>query len=137
MDIINIYRNAYDAYIDVRAAWPGDTELFVPDNDGKPKVKQNAMLQAYDISAVLPFALGVGFYATDVWGENLEKYDLNSQIPLVIARNGLLLEQILETIAPLVNPDNQELIQAAIDKDLALLKKLDKSKKTSATEAKT
>lgn len=126
MDIINIFRNAYDAYVDVRAIWPQLTELLINDGEGNPKVKENAMLQAYDVSAVLPFALGVGFYATDVWGNSLGKYDLNSQIPLVIARNGIIQEQILETIKPLVDLSNQDLIAQAIERDISLIKKLQK-----------
>lgn len=130
MDIINIFRNAYDAYVDVRAAWPQFTELLVKDSKGNQIMKENAMLRAYDICAVLPFALGLGFYVTDVWGKDLKDYDLNSAIPLVIARNQNLRDKILETIEPLVDPDNQELITKAVLLDIGLIKKLRKQKET-------
>ena len=128
MDIINIFRNAFDAYVDLRAAWPAVTETLIKDSNGQNIVKENAMLQAYDISAVLPIVLGLGFYVSDARGNQISQYDLNSAIHIVISRNAELHERILETIAPLVDPSNQDLIEQAVKKDVALIKKLFKDK---------
>lgn len=87
IDIINIIRGRSDAYIDGRALW-GE--------------RNGAMLQAYDIAAVIPIALGLGFSVSDVYGEPWQKYKINDSIPLVISRSQRLHEEILKTINPLL-----------------------------------
>jgi fructose-1,6-bisphosphatase/inositol monophosphatase family enzyme len=88
MDIINIIRGQYDAYVDPRALW------------GK---QSGSMLQAYDIAAAVPVARGYGFEVSDVYGKPLTEYKLNDSIPIVVSRSKELHGKILETIAPLLS----------------------------------
>ena len=97
MDVINIIRNQYDAYVDLRHFWS------TKGNDG---VEKEAMLEVYDIAGVLPIALGCGLIVTDAMGSPLGGYELDATIPLVIARPDIH-EKILETIRPLVEEWNQ------------------------------
>lgn len=87
IDVINIIRGQYDAYIDPRALW------------GK---QSGAMLQAYDVAAAVPIARGYGFEVTDVYGKTLSSYKLNDAIPIVISRSKELHRKILDTITPLL-----------------------------------
>jgi fructose-1,6-bisphosphatase/inositol monophosphatase family enzyme len=87
MDIINIIRGQYDAYVDPRALW------------GK---QSGAMLQTYDIAAAIPIARGYGFEVSDVYGNQLTAYKLNDSIPIVISRSKELHKKILDTISPLL-----------------------------------
>jgi len=93
MDIINIIRNGFDAYIDMRHFWSTKDEY------GDEK---ESMLQAYDMAGVLPTALGCGLAVTDGLGDSLSKYTLHDTIPLVIARTDIL-EAILSAIKPLIS----------------------------------
>ncbi|MCX6809714.1 MAG: hypothetical protein NTZ65_03140 [Candidatus Berkelbacteria bacterium] len=92
MDVINIIRNEYDAYVDLRHFWS---------TKGSDGVEKEAMLEVYDIAGVLPIALGCGLTVTDATGNSLNGYELDATIPLVIARPDIH-EKILETIQPLV-----------------------------------
>lgn len=87
IDIINIIRGRYDAYTDPRALW-GE--------------QSGAMLQTYDVAAVIPIALGLGFTVSDVYGKPWQKYGLNDALPLVISRSARLHHEILEAIKPLL-----------------------------------
>lgn len=71
MDIIGILRNQNDAYIDIRALFPETC---------------GARLQAYDVAAVIPIAIGAGFVVTDVFGDPIDKYGETDAITLVVAR---------------------------------------------------
>lgn len=85
VDVLNVIRGLYDAYIDPRAIWGRES---------------GAVLEAYDIAGVIPIALGSGLLASDLNGESWEAYGGRDAIPLVIARpaiNG----KILEIVAPL------------------------------------
>lgn len=92
MDLINLLRNANDAYIDLRHYW--STE----DENGKEK---EAMLQVYDVAGVIPIVTGCGIKITDAEGNNLEKYGLDDTIPLIAARPDIY-ELLIETIQPLI-----------------------------------
>ena len=92
MDVINIIRNGFDAYIDMRHFWS------TKDERGEEK---ESMLQAYDIAGVLPTAIGCGLAVTDAEGNNVAKYTLRDTIPLIIARADIL-ETILTATRPLV-----------------------------------
>lgn len=87
VDIINIIRGRFDAYIDARALWGHGS---------------GARLQAYDISASIPIALGAGFSVSDCDGNAWEKYNLNDSIPLVVSRSTSLHEKIIESVEPLL-----------------------------------
>jgi fructose-1,6-bisphosphatase/inositol monophosphatase family enzyme len=86
MDIIGMIEGANDAYVDPRALWPDS----------------GAMLQAYDITAVIPIAKGCGFVVSDVYGNPIENYAFDSNIPLVVSRTPELHGKILEAIKPLL-----------------------------------
>lgn len=87
IDVVNIIRGRSDAYIDPRALW-GE--------------QSGARLQTYDVAAVVPIALGLGFTVSDIYGKSWQKYGLNDPIPLVISRSEKLHEEILKAIKPLV-----------------------------------
>ena len=74
MDIINIFRNQYDAYIDARAVFGKDTQ---------------ACLWAYDVASILPTAYAHSFSISDIYGRGLEDYDWEDPLPLVVARPGV------------------------------------------------
>lgn len=88
VDVINIIRGRSDAYIDARALW-GE--------------QSGARLQAYDIAAVIPIALGLGYSVSNVNGGSWQGYKVNDAIPLVISRSARLHERILEAIRPLLS----------------------------------
>lgn len=92
MDIINLLRNATDAYIDLRHYWST--------KDGQGKEKE-AMLQVYDIAGVIPIAEGCGMKVTDAEGKSWREYNLEDTIPLIVARPDIH-QLILETIKPFV-----------------------------------
>ena len=92
MDIINLLRNATDAYIDLRHYWS------TKDEKGQEK---EAMLQVYDSAGVIPIAEGCGMKVTDAEGKSWWEYNLEDTIPLVIARPDIH-QLILDTIKPFV-----------------------------------
>lgn len=92
MDIINLLRNATDAYIDLRHYWS------TKDEKGQEK---EAMLQVYDIAGVIPIAEGCGIKVTDAEGKSWREYNLEDTIPLVVARPDIH-QLILDTIKPFV-----------------------------------
>jgi len=92
MDIINLIRNATDAYVDLRHYWS------TKDEQGKEK---EAMLQVYDVAGVIPVAESCGMRVTDAEGRSWREYGLNDTIPLVVARPDIH-ELILETVRPFI-----------------------------------
>lgn len=92
MDIINLLRNANDAYIDLRHYWS------TKDEQGREK---EAMLQVYDIAGVIPIAEGCGIKVTDAEGRSWREYSLEDTIPLIVARPDIH-QLILDTIRPFV-----------------------------------
>lgn len=87
IDAINIIRGRSDAYIDPRAFW-GE--------------QSGAGLQTYDVAAVIPIVLGLGFTVSDIYGKSWQKYGLNDPIPLVISRSKRLHGEILDAVKPLM-----------------------------------
>ena len=92
MDILDIARNEFDAYVDIRA-------LF-PENCG-------AQLQAYDVAAVIPIALGLGLEVSDVFGNSWQSYNEDSVLPLVVCRKEIF-KPLMEAIKPIVEKISQE-----------------------------
>lgn len=92
MDIINLLRNATDAYVDLRHYWS------TRDEQGQEK---EAMLQVYDVAGVIPIAEGCGMKVTDAEGKSWREYNLEDTIPLIIARPDIH-QLILDTIKPFV-----------------------------------
>jgi fructose-1,6-bisphosphatase/inositol monophosphatase family enzyme len=89
VDIINLMRNSYDAYIDLRSIWSTM-------RDGQ---EAEAMLQTYDIAAVIPCAVGCRLCVTDAEGNPWQNYGQEDTIPLVVSRPDIH-DKILELIAP-------------------------------------
>lgn len=90
IDILNILRNQFDAYIDSRALWPGS----------------GAMLYPYDIAGVIPIALGCGLEISDIHGDSIEKYTgKNEPLSIIVARK-CLKDTFVEILKPLVNQKN-------------------------------
>lgn len=92
MDVINILRNQFDAYVDLRHY----CSTFDPELGEK-----EAMLQVYDIAGVLPIASGCGLIVTDAKGDAVGKYDINGSLPIVISRPDIH-PTIICAIRPLV-----------------------------------
>ena len=86
MDILGIARNQFDAYVDIRALFPAEC---------------GAQLQAYDIAAVIPVALGLGLKISDVFGKSWEDYGENEAIPLVVSRPEIY-DNIMKSLEPIV-----------------------------------
>ncbi|MBU0535881.1 MAG: hypothetical protein KKE20_02875, partial [Nanoarchaeota archaeon] len=74
VDVLNIIRNQFDAYVDPRALWP----------------KSGAQLQPYDISGIIPIAYGCGLELCDIHGKPIgHQEDANGPVTLIVARRGL------------------------------------------------
>lgn len=91
MDIINIIRNLFDAYVDLRSYWSTKKE-------GK---ENEAMLQVYDIAGVIPIAEGCGLKVTDAEGKPWTSYRIEDTIPLIVSRPELH-PMLLDLIQPLI-----------------------------------
>ncbi|OGE08368.1 hypothetical protein A3A60_00360 [Candidatus Curtissbacteria bacterium RIFCSPLOWO2_01_FULL_42_26] len=89
VDIMNVINGQYDAYIDPRALWGS---------------QGGAMLEAYDIGAVILIALGTGLKVSDIHNQWWGNYTGDDQIPLVVARTAIH-QKIIETIQPLISKD--------------------------------
>jgi len=85
IDIINILRNQFDAYIDPRAHWP----------------ESGAMLYPYDIAGVIPIAYGCGLEISDIYGNPIEKYSGSQPLTIIVARKGLK-DRFVNILRPLV-----------------------------------
>lgn len=92
MDIINLLRNATDAYIDLRHYWS---------TKNNKEQEKEAMLQVYDIAGVIPIAEGCEMKVTDAEGKSWREYNLEDTIPLIVARPDIH-QLILNTIKPFV-----------------------------------
>ena len=91
IDILNILRNQFDAYIDPRALWPDS----------------GAMLYPYDIASVIPIALGCGLEISDIYGNQLEKYTgRNEPLTIIVARKGLR-DKFVEILRPVVSQNTE------------------------------
>jgi transcriptional regulator with XRE-family HTH domain/fructose-1,6-bisphosphatase/inositol monophosphatase family enzyme len=92
MDVIDIIRNQYDAYIDCRALWTTQKELMT-----------NSVLRLYDVAAVLPIAKGADLAVVFPDGRDfsLEGLVSDSPISIVIGRP-MAVAEILDAIAPIV-----------------------------------
>jgi len=86
MDVIEIIRNQNDAYIDFRALFPEES---------------GARLQAYDVAAVIPIAIGAGLIVTDIFGDPIDRYGKTDEVSLVISRPDIH-RKIIEAIAPAI-----------------------------------
>ncbi len=93
MDIIDILRNLYDGYVDLRADWTTDEEM----------AHDNAVLRLYDIAAVVPIAKGAGLAVVFSDGNDfsLKKMPSDAPIGIIIGRPAVV-EKILAETTPIV-----------------------------------
>jgi len=92
MDVIDIIRNQYDAYVDCRALWTT-----------KKQLDANSVLRLYDVAAVLPIARGADLSVVFPDGRDFALDGLKSDSPvsIVIGRPPVVAET-LDAIAPFV-----------------------------------
>lgn len=86
IDIINIIRNQYDAYIDPRAVFGKESET---------------RLETYDVAAILPTAYACNLQISDIYGKSLTEYNWEDPLPLLVARPEVY-DRILTAIEELV-----------------------------------
>lgn len=92
IDILNIIRNQFDAYIDPRAIWPDS----------------GAMLYPYDIAGVIPIAYGCGLEISDIYGEPIGNHSgRNEPLHIIIARKGLK-DTLVKILEPFLKRDYVE-----------------------------
>lgn len=93
MDIIDILRNLYDAYVDIRADWTLESEL-----------RTNSVLRLYDIAAVVPIAQGAGLKVAFSDGRDFSLTGLETDGPVaVVIGRPIIVDEILESIRPIVS----------------------------------
>ena len=92
VDIINILRNQFDAYIDLR-------HLL---NQAFPSKKEEAELQVYDCAGAIGVALGCGLEVCDCSGKPWEEFHCDDAVNLIVCRPNLK-QKILDAIKPLVD----------------------------------
>lgn len=90
IDVIDIIRNQYDAYVDCRHLWTTDLEM-------------NSVLRVYDVAAALPIARGAGLKVVTLTGEDLSLAGVDGHDPLdLIIGRPRVVEQIVQAIEPLL-----------------------------------
>lgn len=90
IDVIDIIRNQYDAYVDCRALWTKDLD-------------KNAVLRVYDVAAVMPIARGAGLSVVTPTGEDFSLANVEGRDPLsVIIGRPSVVQQIVQQIGPFV-----------------------------------
>jgi len=99
IDIINVIRGGYDAYVDMRALWS------TKDNEGHEK---EAQLQIYDAAGVLPVAEGCGLVISDHLGKPWTTYKTDGALPLIVSRPSVY-DKLLKVIKPLTKKWNTAL----------------------------
>jgi fructose-1,6-bisphosphatase/inositol monophosphatase family enzyme len=86
IDVLNIIRNQFDAYIDPRALWPGS----------------GAFLYPYDIAGVIPTAYGCGLEISDIHGNPIDEYAGKSEpLTVIVARKGMK-DRFVEILKPII-----------------------------------
>lgn len=97
IDLVQLLRNQTSAYIDCRAYW----STMV---DG---VEKEAMLQVYDVVAMMAVCSGAGLCVTDARGREWTSFTKQEAVSLVVA-HPLIHEKILEVIQPVIDSWEKE-----------------------------
>jgi fructose-1,6-bisphosphatase/inositol monophosphatase family enzyme len=93
IDVIDIIRNQYDAYVDCRELWTGEEDL-----------KTNSVLRVYDVAATIPIARGAGLKVVTPRGEEFSSANTNGRDPLsVIIGRPQAVEQVVRAIERLLD----------------------------------
>jgi transcriptional regulator with XRE-family HTH domain/fructose-1,6-bisphosphatase/inositol monophosphatase family enzyme len=91
MDVIDIIRNQYDAYVDCRQLWTRDLD-------------HNSVLRVYDVAGVLPVAKGAGLKVVMPDGADFTLRGLRGDAPMsVIIGRPAVVEQVVSAIAPVLS----------------------------------
>ena len=90
IDVIDIIRNQYDAYVDCREMWTTD-------------LRQNSVLRVYDVAAALPIARGAGLKVVKPTGEEFTLKGIGGHDPMsVIIGRPLVVDQIVDAVRPVL-----------------------------------
>ncbi len=73
-DLINLLTNQADAYVDLRALFPGSTD------------SRDETLHTWDVGGLLPVLDSVGFRITDVFGQSWQRLRIWDRLAIVVAR---------------------------------------------------
>lgn len=87
-DLLDMIGNQIDAYVDLRALFPGLTD------------SRDEVLHPWDVGGLLPVLDGLGFMITDVTGRNWQDFRFGDQLAIIVTRPALG-QRILETIRQL------------------------------------
>ncbi len=96
MDLINIVRNQYDAYVDPRAVF------------GK---KSETRLETYDVAAILPTMYACNLEVSDIYGRPLTEYEWKDPLPLLVARPEVyrgILARLNDSVKQRVIPTHEQ-----------------------------
>lgn len=102
-DLINLLSNHADAYVDLRALFPGTTD------------NRDETLHSWDVGGLLPILDGVGFRITDVLGQSWQRLRIWDRLAIVVARPAIHVRIIdalraLPFVASLCSPEKQATI---------------------------
>jgi len=90
IDVIDIIRNQYDAYVDCRQLWT-------------PDLTDHSVLRVYDVGAVMPIARGAGLKVVSPTGAEFSLAGIDGRSPLsVVIGRPQVVEEILAAIEPLL-----------------------------------
>lgn len=103
-DLVNLLCNQADAYVDLRALFPGSTE------------SRDEVLHTWDVGGLLPILDSVGFRITDATGQlSWQRLRIWDRLAIVVARP-MLQSRILEAlralpfVAALLAPQEQNIV---------------------------
>lgn len=102
-DLVNLLTNQADAYVDLRALFPGRTE------------SRDEALHTWDIGGLLPILDSVGFRITDVLGKSWQRLRIWDRLAIVAARPALqpgIIEALrtLPFVASMCQSEKQSII---------------------------
>ena len=90
IDVIDIIRNQYDAYVDCRHLWTRD-------------IDHNSVLRVYDVAGVLPIARGAGLTVVTPDGAPFSLRGLRGDAPMsVIIGRPAVVGEVVTAIAPVL-----------------------------------
>jgi fructose-1,6-bisphosphatase/inositol monophosphatase family enzyme len=100
-DLLDIAGNQIDAYVDLRACFPGTTD------------RCDAVLHPWDVGGLLPFLDGLGLLVVDPFNRSWQEYSFSDRLALIVARPDIG-SSILEAIHRLPFVTDQPMTQDVI-----------------------
>ena len=73
-DLVSIFCNQADAYVDLRALFPGSTEI------------RDEVLHTWDVGGLLPVLDSVGFRITDITGQSWQRLRIWDRMAIIVSR---------------------------------------------------